>query len=142
MFSDGGHHHTCTLSVGFFGQYPSHECAVVVVQMADWFIQEDEVERLAQGTDESYALLLPEGEFSRLFVDFVRNAEGVEERERISFFFFQLVSRFFSSTFSNAVSSVKMRNSWNSMLNEYFRSSTHSPMESERMLRSSKQMMP
>lgn len=60
MFSNGSNNHSRTLPFGLFGQYTSHECAVIIIQMADRFIQKNEIERLAESTNKSYALLLPE----------------------------------------------------------------------------------
>ena len=60
MFSNGSNNYSCALPFGFFGQHASHKCAVIIIQVADRFIQKDEIERLAEGTDEGYALLLSE----------------------------------------------------------------------------------
>ena len=64
------------------------------------------------------------------------------KRVRTSFLFLKLVSRFFSCMFSMAVSSGKIRSSWKRILRECLRISIHSLTLRERMLRSSKLMIP
>ena len=60
MFADGSHYDSRSLAAGFFCQQPAHDCFVLVIQMADGFVQEDEVERLAEAADKSDSLLLAE----------------------------------------------------------------------------------
>lgn len=60
MFSNGSNNHSRTLLFGLFGQYTSHECTVIIIQVADRLIQKNEIERLAESTNKSYALLLSE----------------------------------------------------------------------------------
>ena len=44
MFADGSLYDSRSLAAGFFCQQPAHDCSVLVIQMADGFVQEDEVE--------------------------------------------------------------------------------------------------
>ena len=60
MFADGSHYDSRSLAAGFFSQQPAHDCSVLVIQMADGFVQEDEVERLAEAADKGDSLLLAE----------------------------------------------------------------------------------
>ena len=56
MFADGSHYDSRSLAAGFFCQQPAHDCSVLVIQMADGFVQEDEVERLAEAADKGDSL--------------------------------------------------------------------------------------
>ena len=75
MLADGGDNDACALFVGFFHKQTAHDEVVFVIKMADRFIQEDKVERLAKASYKSDTLLLPEGEFAGFFIDFVGNAD-------------------------------------------------------------------
>ena len=46
-----GHHTPAIIQI-------AHDCSVLVIQMADGFVQEDEVERLAEAADKGDSLLL------------------------------------------------------------------------------------
>lgn len=111
MLPDGCDNNACSLLARLFHEQPAHYGTVVVVQVADGFVQEDKVERLAKAADKSDALLLPEGKLAGSFVGFVGNAGCFEKGENF-FFFLWLVRRFFNKTFSRAVSSGKIRSSW------------------------------
>lgn len=111
MFPDGCDNNACSLLARLFHEQPAHYSTVVVVQVADGFVQEDKVERLAKAADKSDALLLPEGKLAGSFVGFVGNVGCFEKGENF-FFFLWLVRRFFNKTFSRAVSSGKIRSSW------------------------------
>ena len=132
MLPDGCDNNACSLLARLFHEQPAHYGTVVIVQVADGFVQEDKVERLAKAADKSDALLLPEGKLAGSFVGFVGNAGCFEKGE--NFFFLLMVGQ--------AVSSGKIRSSWKRMLSECFLTSAHSPTENERMLRPSKLMMP
>ena len=126
MLPDGCDNNSCSLLACLFHEQPAHYGTVVVVQVADGFVQEDKVERLAKAADKSDALLLSEGKLAGSFVGFVGNAGCFEKGENF-FFFLWLVRRFFNKTFSRAVSSGKIRSSWKRMLSECFLTSAHSP---------------
>lgn len=102
VLPDGCDNNACSLLARLFHEQPAHYGTVVVVQVADGFVQEDKVERLAKAADKSDALLLPEGKLAGSFVGFVGNAGCFEKGENF-FFFLWLVRRFFNKTFSRAV---------------------------------------
>lgn len=108
--ADGSNNDTCSLPVGFFLKQVRQKVVVVVIQMADRFVQQDKIEGLAQAAYEGYPLLLPERQASRFFIYLVRQSGGLEERQ---YLFLLLVAGqlVFSSTFSRAVSSGKSRSS-------------------------------
>ena len=83
MLPYGRHNYTCVLTFGFLCQYPAHDVAIVIVQMADGFVQEDEVERLAEAADEGNALLLAEGQFPCFLICFVGDAEDSKKGKDI-----------------------------------------------------------
>lgn len=58
MLTYGSHYDSRFLAAGFFCQQSAHDCSVLVIQMADGFVQEDEVERLAEAADKGDSLLL------------------------------------------------------------------------------------
>jgi len=58
MLTYGSHYDSRFLAAGFFCQQFAHDCSVLVIQMADGFVQEDEVERLAEAADKGDSLLL------------------------------------------------------------------------------------
>ena len=87
MFADGSHYDSRSLAAGFFCQQPAHDCSVLVIQMADGFVQEDKVERLAKAADKSDPLLLPERKHASLFVDFIGNTDCFEESDNLFFLF-------------------------------------------------------
>ena len=60
MLTYGSHYDSRFLAAGFFCQQSAHDCSVLVIQMADGFVQEDEVERLAEAADKGDSLLLAE----------------------------------------------------------------------------------
>ena len=61
MFADGSHYDSCSLAAGFFCQQPAHDCSVLVIQMADRFVQEDESRKAGRGcVDKGDSLLLAE----------------------------------------------------------------------------------
>lgn len=63
MFADGSHYDSRSLAAGFFCQQPAHDCSVLVIQMADGFVQEDEVERLAEAADKATLCCWPKDSF-------------------------------------------------------------------------------
>lgn len=63
MLSDRCNDDTCSLLASLFLQNLSHHLSVTVIQMADWFVEEDKVEGLTQGTDKRNSLLLSERHF-------------------------------------------------------------------------------
>ena len=78
MFADRGNHYARTLPADFFQKQLYHCFTVVVVQMADRLVEQNKIERLAEGADDGYTLLLSEREFSgefRLFVGYSQAAE-------------------------------------------------------------------
>ena len=91
MFPDGCDNNACSLLARLFHEQPAHYSTVVVVQVADGFVQEDKVERLAKAADKSDALLLPEGKLAGSFVGFVGNAGCFEKGE--NFFFLLMVGQ-------------------------------------------------
>ena len=78
MFADGSHYDSRSLAAGFFCQQPAHDCSVLVIQMADGFVQEDEVERLAEAADKSDSWVLAERSLPGFFVYLVGNADCLE----------------------------------------------------------------
>ena len=61
MLADRGHQYAGSLPAGFFQKQLHHRFAVVVIQVADGFVEQDKIQRLAKCTNDGYALLLPEG---------------------------------------------------------------------------------
>ena len=78
MFADGGGYDGCSLTAHFVHEDVGHYLRVGVVEMGDGFVDEDEVERLAEGTNHGYALLLAEGHATDETVFLIGNAEAVE----------------------------------------------------------------
>ena len=72
MLSNGCGDDSGTLFPGFVDDDFSHDTAVLIIQMADRFIQKQEVERLTECTDKGNPLLLPEREFSGFHIQFIR----------------------------------------------------------------------
>ena len=78
MFTDGGGDDGCSLTAYFVHEDVCHYLGVGVVEVGDGFVDEDEVERLAEGTNHGYALLLTEGHASYEAIFLIGNAEAVE----------------------------------------------------------------
>ncbi len=79
VLADGGDEDACPLAGDFFGEQAAHEPAVLVVEVADGFIKQDKVERLAKRTDECHPLLLPKGELACRGVEPVVDTQGFEQ---------------------------------------------------------------
>ena len=79
MFSDTGHNYSGTLLHGFFGEYTCHVLGIDFIQVADRLVHEQEIERLAKGTDERYALLLTEGHLPDRHVYLIADAQLKEQ---------------------------------------------------------------
>ena len=62
MLADRGHNDTCPLSIRFLHQYPGHNPSILLIQMADRFIQKNKIKRLAKGADQRNTLQKIEGE--------------------------------------------------------------------------------
>ena len=60
MFTDGSGDHSGSLCLCFGDDKFAHDAAVIIIQMADRFIQKYKVERLAECPDKGDALLLSE----------------------------------------------------------------------------------
>ena len=71
MFANGRGNDSGTLFPGFVDDDFSHDAAVFIIQMADRFVQKQEVERLAECTDKSDPLLLAERKFSGFHVQLI-----------------------------------------------------------------------
>ena len=52
MLTDRGNHYARALLTGFFQKQLHHCFAVIAVQMADRLVEQNEVERLAEGADD------------------------------------------------------------------------------------------
>ena len=78
MFANGRSNDSGTLFPGFVDDDFSHDAAVFIIQMADRFIQKQEVERLAECTDKSNPLLLAERKFSGFHVQFIWDTQLLE----------------------------------------------------------------
>ena len=68
MFSYGSGDYSGLLLFSFANNKFSHDAAVVIIQMTDRFIQKKEIERLAECSDKGNPLLLPEREFTGLYI--------------------------------------------------------------------------
>ena len=60
MLSDTRNDDASPLSFGLRSEQLAHNLTVGIVKVADGFIDKDKVERLAQGTNQRYTLLLTE----------------------------------------------------------------------------------
>ena len=79
MFPNTGHDHHSTLLHGFFREDTGHVLGIDFVQVADRFVHEQEIERLAKGTDKRYALLLAEGHLPYLHIYLIADAQLKEQ---------------------------------------------------------------
>ena len=89
MFPYGGDYDACTLLPCFLGKYAGDDLRILVVQMADGFIQYNEIVRLAKRADKSYPLLLTKGKFLGFHPCFIGNPQCFEQ---VANFFFVFVS--------------------------------------------------
>ena len=79
FFPDGSDEYACPLAFCFSIQQAGQDLCIAFVQVADRFVQEDEVEGLAQAADEGHALLLAEGQEADLCIGFVGDARGFKQ---------------------------------------------------------------
>ena len=85
MFSNGSNNYSCALPFGFFAQHASHKCAVIIIRVADRFIQKDEIERLAEARMKATRCCCPKDNFPA-FVYFLSDTECFKKCK--DFFFF------------------------------------------------------
>ena len=79
MFSYGSGDYSGLLLFSFANNKFSHDAAVVIIHITFRFIQTREIERLAACSDKGNPLLLPEREFTGLYIQFVRKSQFLEE---------------------------------------------------------------
>ena len=58
MLSYACHYNSCSLTTCFFHNYLAHNSSILIVKMADWFVENYEVVWLNEGSHERHSLLL------------------------------------------------------------------------------------
>ena len=60
VFANGRNDDTRALFFGFPMNQLAHDSTILVIKVADWFVEKEEIEWLTKGSDESDPLLLSE----------------------------------------------------------------------------------
>ena len=83
MLADAGYDAASPLLLRLSHHDFAHDAGVVVVEVTDWFIGEDEVERLTEGTHHGYSLLLSERHSAYLSIHLVGDTEHIKPLENL-----------------------------------------------------------
>src|SRR5574344_315960 len=83
MLTDRSTDDTCSLALSLFGNHLSHNSGIHIIEVTDWFVEEGEIERLAQCADESHALLLSEREELHFLIELIADTQHIKVRKNL-----------------------------------------------------------